>query len=88
MKRSNRLGELLKAARIAAGLTQGQVANKLNLSSPQYISNSERGLCGVSPTYFRRLAKLLRVDLFVIRDAHLDDYEARLDKKLRLKRSA
>ena len=39
------LGEFLQAKRIKSGLSQGDVATKLGYSSPQFISNFERGLC-------------------------------------------
>ena len=39
------LGEFLQAHRIKSGLSQGDVATKLGYSSPQFISNFERGLC-------------------------------------------
>ena len=39
------LGEFLQAKRLKAGLSQGDVAQKLGYSSPQFVSNFERGLC-------------------------------------------
>ena len=39
-----KLGKFLKTERVKAGLTQGEIANKLGYSSPQFISNIERGL--------------------------------------------
>lgn len=39
-----KLGKFLRNERIKAGLTQGEIANKLGYSSPQFISNIERGL--------------------------------------------
>jgi transcriptional regulator with XRE-family HTH domain len=50
-----KLGAILKQARESSGLTQRQVATKLGYSSPQYVSNWERGR--VSPP----LAKLAKV---------------------------
>jgi transcriptional regulator with XRE-family HTH domain len=37
-------GEYLKEKRIAAGLTQQEVADQVGYSSAQYISNFERGI--------------------------------------------
>jgi transcriptional regulator with XRE-family HTH domain len=39
------LGSYLKARRIAAGLTQHDVSSQLGYSTPQFVSNFERGLC-------------------------------------------
>lgn len=39
------LGKLLKDARIAQNLSQRDVSQELGYSSPQFISNIERGLC-------------------------------------------
>lgn len=39
-----KLGKFLRGERIKAGLTQGEIAHKLGYSSPQFISNIERGL--------------------------------------------
>ncbi|NCN41508.1 helix-turn-helix domain-containing protein [bacterium] len=39
-----KLGKFLKAQRVKAGFTQGEVASRLGYSSPQFISNIERGL--------------------------------------------
>jgi transcriptional regulator with XRE-family HTH domain len=40
------LSHFLKTKREAAGLSQGQVAKKLKYTSPQFISNWERGISG------------------------------------------
>ena len=39
------VGKLLKDARIVQGLSQRDVSLKLGYTSPQFISNIERGLC-------------------------------------------
>ena len=39
------LGDYLQSKRMKVGLSQGDVATKLGYSSPQFISNFERGLC-------------------------------------------
>ena len=38
-------GQYLKVKREAAGLSQSEIARGLGYSSPQFISNFERGLC-------------------------------------------
>jgi len=37
-------GEFVKEARLAAGLSQTKLAKRLGWSSPQFVSNIERGL--------------------------------------------
>ena len=39
------VGKILKDARIVQGLSQRDVSLKLGYTSPQFISNIERGLC-------------------------------------------
>lgn len=39
------LGEYFQSKRIASGISQKDVAGKLGYSSPQFVSNWERGLC-------------------------------------------
>lgn len=50
------LGRYLKQKRKASGLTQWDVARELGYTSPQFISNFERGLCAPS---FDTLPKLI-----------------------------
>lgn len=44
----SKIGNLLKQGRQKKGLTQEFVSKKLNLQSPQYVSNIERGKCPAS----------------------------------------
>lgn len=63
MKKS---GEILKQAREKAGLSQGELAKELGYSSPQLISNVERGLCSVplkKARDFCRLTGMAQKDL-------------------------
>lgn len=52
------LGEFLRKHREKMGLTQGEVAEKIGYSSPQFISNIERG---VSVTPLHTLAALIKM---------------------------
>lgn len=42
--RCKHVGVVLKAAREKAGLTQGDVAERLHYTTPQFVSNWERGI--------------------------------------------
>ena len=57
---SNRIGNLLAGARLKAGLTQGQLAQKLGIRQ-NMISDYERGKRRLSQTMASRLAKILNI---------------------------
>lgn len=61
MKKRGQLADFLKEKRVAAGLTQSQVATKLGYSSPQFISNWERGLANPPVFVLRDLTKMYKV---------------------------
>ncbi len=52
-------GRIIKEARERAGLTQAKLATKLGYKSAQFISNSERGLCLLPASQFKKLAKVI-----------------------------
>ncbi len=56
----NRIGNLLAGARLKAGLTQAQLAEKLNIRQ-NMVSDYERGRRAYSDAMARRLAKVLKV---------------------------
>ena len=56
----NRIGNLLAGARLKAGLTQAQVAEKVGVRQ-NMISDYERGRRRFSPAMARRLSKVLKV---------------------------
>ncbi len=56
------LGLFLKDKREAADLSQWDVAKKCKLTSPQFISNIERGTCAVPSAMLRKLIKLYSID--------------------------
>lgn len=56
------LGNYLKEKRVAASLTQGQIAETLGLESPQFISNIERGKCAIPMHIVRQLIKEYGLD--------------------------
>ena len=53
-----RLGRFLRVKRMECGLTQADVAEKVGLSSGQYLSNVERGCCCISLKCLRKLVAL------------------------------
>jgi len=57
---SNRIGNLLAGARLKAGLTQAQLAEKLDLRQ-NMISDYERGKRRLSPAMGKKIAKILNI---------------------------
>jgi transcriptional regulator with XRE-family HTH domain len=54
-------GEYLKEKRVAADLTQKEVAEKIGYSSAQYISNFERGIALPPLSKLKIMVKLYRM---------------------------
>jgi transcriptional regulator with XRE-family HTH domain len=59
---SEQYGEMIKSYRISLGLTQGQVAEELDVT-PGYISNVENGRTAMSLRILMYYAKLMGVTL-------------------------
>jgi ribosome-binding protein aMBF1 (putative translation factor) len=57
---SNRIGNLLSAARLKAGLSQAQLAEKLGIRQ-NMVSDYERGKRRLSPSMAKRIAKTLKI---------------------------
>lgn len=55
------LAEYLRGLRLAKDISQGAVATELGYSSPQYISNIERGLCATSLNQLAKFRKIYGV---------------------------
>lgn len=53
-----KIGEQVKKARERAGITQEQLAEKIDVS-PQYISDPERGVVGISVEKLKNSASFL-----------------------------
>ena len=64
----------LKEAREAKGLTQADLSEALGFTTPQFISNAERGICQIPPKHYKKLAKL------VGRNAVLSLIEERIER--------
>jgi transcriptional regulator with XRE-family HTH domain len=79
------LGEFLQSKRIKAGLSQGDVATKLGYSSPQFISNFERGLCAPPLNKLKLLVQLYDLNGEEVMKLMLKEHEKHLRKSLNLK---
>lgn len=76
------LGSYLKESRKKAGWTQWDVAKKLGYSSPQFISNVERGLCELPLSKIKKLREALNLDRDTLIHLLLKPRIARLRREL------
>lgn len=79
------LGDFLQSKRTKAGLSQGDVAAKLGYSSPQFISNFERGLCAPPLNKLKMLVQLYDLNGEEVLKLMLKEHERHLRKALSLK---
>ncbi|HWU41931.1 MAG TPA: helix-turn-helix transcriptional regulator [Bdellovibrio sp.] len=61
MKTESNLATFLKQKREQAGLSQKQVSEKLGYSTPQFVSNWERGLSAPPIKIVKKLAEMYRI---------------------------
>lgn len=85
MRQKNMLAEFLKQKRVTAGLSQRDVADKLGYSTPQFISNWERGVSHPPISALKKLGELYKIsaeDLFeVTLDATIQEVTQDLRRK-------
>ncbi len=81
MKKRGRLSEFLKEKRVTAGLTQSEVARKLGYSSPQFVSNWERGLANPPVFVLRDLTKMYKVPADQMFELLVEDVKADLHRE-------
>lgn len=73
-----RIGQFLKQHRVKVGLTQSDVAQKLGYTSPQFISNIERGLCSAPVKHLKDFAKMYNLDTEELIRLLLAEHESQL----------
>lgn len=76
------VGQIVREARIAAGVTQEALAKALGLTSDQIISEFERDKCSVAPKHFREIARMLHMNIDVLIEAHMAEYRDKLKRKV------
>lgn len=64
---------LVRKLRLAKGLNQGELSKAIGYTNPQFISNWERGISGIPPKTFKKLAKALKVSPRTIAEAYVQD---------------
>lgn len=78
-------GEYLQNLRVGAGLSQGDVSEKLGYSTPQFISNWERGVSKPPVTALKQLAKLYNKTPDQMFNEYLEQIQKELASDMRAK---
>lgn len=82
MKTPEAMAGFFKEARIKAGLTQKEVAYALGYSSAQFVSNWERGKCGVPLETLTKLIAVLNLKRSEVIDLILENEQKSLRRSL------
>lgn len=78
----NEIGRFFAKARKSRGMTQGELARRLGYSTPQCISNWERGLINPPVNSLRKLSKALDVNVNEIKRLYVEDFSRSLSERL------
>lgn len=76
------LGTFLRKAREESQMSQRQVADALGYTSPQFISNFERGLCSPPLNKLRVLIDLYELNPNKVMGLILDEQKKHLERNL------
>ena len=76
------MDKYLKQKRIEANLSQLQLATQLGYTSPQFVSNWERGVALPPLKICKELARLLKVSRKEMRHELIKNYTAKVHKAL------
>ena len=78
MKSRKHIAEVIKMASLRSGISQKELAYYLGYTSPQFVSNWERGLSNPSDKKYDELCDLLRLSRKTMKAAILCDREIEL----------
>lgn len=67
------LGAFIRGVREVQGLSQADVAKELRLSSPQFVSNIERGIAPLPRAQAASFARILKIEYSVLLDVIVED---------------
>jgi len=76
------IGKVIKSGREDGGISQSKLSKSLGYRNGQFISNVERGICSIPLDKVAKVADVLKLDSGTLRDALVEDYEARVNKAL------
>ena len=74
-----RTAELVRHCRTARKLSQTDLA-KVIKTSPQYISNFERGIAVINLSKLKKLIRKIKADPMAVKHALIEDYEYKISK--------
>lgn len=77
-----RLSDFLKEKRVSANMTQGQVAEILGYTSPQFVSNWERGMSYPPIETLKQLSRIYSIDQDELFDVLLKSSIEELERDL------
>lgn len=67
---------IIKKRREELGISQKELAARLGLKASQYLSNVERGVARLSPIYFKKISRVLKVPLEKLVNTEVREYRA------------
>jgi transcriptional regulator with XRE-family HTH domain len=79
-----KLGRNLKSSRKKRNLTQAQVSTRLGYSSPQFISNIERGISVVPLDTLAKMLRIYRANPKKTEDILIESQQKLLTEKLKV----
>jgi len=82
MIRKAAISDLLKKARESSGLSQAEVARELGYTSPQFVSNWERGLSSPPVPKLKKLCKMYQLSVDQAYQAMLNATLEEVERKL------
>lgn len=77
-----KLGQVLKTAREKTDFTQADVSKKLGYTSPQFISNIERGISVAPIPTLAKMVRIYKINPVLVSKVILDSQELKLRKML------
>lgn len=88
---NERLGSYMRKMRVKADKSQGEIAKAAGFTSPQYISNIERGICAIPNRVLKIMIAQYSIDtedfLEFLADIKMDYYKKVFSKELRSRSS-
>jgi len=78
-----KFGQYLKKSRVNSKLTQAKVAEKLGYSTPQFVSNFERGLCEPPLENLKKLIGIYKLNTDEVINMKLEMEKKKLKSKLK-----
>jgi len=88
IKRYESVSAYLKQARVQSGFSQAELSDKLGYTSPQIVSNWERGMCGAPLDKLFELSNILDLNKNEFLEMLLSEQKQMLKLKIQGKKTA